>query len=77
MSDPGEFSGIYDSFSVNSAVRRGEQRSIAHRVDSVPTLAIDGRYRVAIGDNGTVEHFERQLAGVSELIDAIRAERGL
>lgn len=71
-----EFSDMYDSFSVRTALRNGDQRSIAHRVDSVPTLAIDGRYRVAISDNGTVEHFERQLAAVSELIDSIRAEKG-
>jgi thiol:disulfide interchange protein DsbA len=75
--DAEEFFDVYDSFSVSAAVRRGDQRSIAHRVDSVPTLTIDGRFRVAITDNGTVEHFERQLSGVSELIDAIRVEKGL
>lgn len=75
--DADEFSDVYDSFSVSATARRGDQRSLAHRVDSVPTLAIKGRYRVAIGDNGTVEYFEQQLADVSELIDAIRAEEGL
>ena len=73
--DAGEFSAAYDSFSVDVAAGRAERRSTAHRVDSVPALAIDGKYRVAIGDNGTVEYFERQLAGVSELIDKIRAAR--
>jgi len=75
--DAGEFSEVYDSFSVGLSLRRGDQRARSHRVDSVPTLTIDGRYRVAIGDNGTVEYFEQQLAGVSDLIDAIRVERAL
>lgn len=75
--DADEFSDMYDSFSVGTAVRSGDRRAMAHRVDSVPTLAIEGRYRVAIGDNGSVEHFEQQLAAVSELIDMIRVEKGL
>lgn len=73
--DTSRFSQIYDSFSVVAAARRAEQRSLAHRVSSVPSLAIDGKFVVAIGDDGTVETFERQLASIDEVIDAIRAEK--
>ena len=73
--DEKEFADLWDSFSISVATRNADRRSISHRVDSVPSLSVDGRFRVAIGDDGTVEYFERQLAAVSELIDTIRAER--
>lgn len=70
--DADEFRKTYDSFGIASFVRRAEQVASAHRVFSIPALAIDGRYLVLIVDNGT---FERQLAGVDELIERIRAEK--
>jgi hypothetical protein len=45
----------------------------AARVPSVPTLVIDGKYLVAIADNGA---FEGQLGIVDALIAKARAERG-
>lgn len=70
--DAVEFRDAYDSFGIASFVRRAEQIANAHRVFSIPALAIDGRYLVLIVDNGT---FERQLAGVDELIEDVRAEK--
>jgi len=70
--DGGEFSETYDSFGIDTFVRRAEQVSSAHKVFSIPALSLDGKYLVPIVDDGT---FERQLAGVGELIERLRAEK--
>jgi thiol:disulfide interchange protein DsbA len=70
--DRAEFSAAYDSFSVDSFVTRAEQSARTHRIPSVPTLVVDGKYLVAISDNG---QFEAQLATVDALIAKSRAER--
>jgi thiol:disulfide interchange protein DsbA len=70
--DKSEFSAAYNSFSVNSFVARADQSARAHRIPSVPALVVDGKYLVAIADNG---QFEAQLANVDALIVKARAER--
>jgi thiol:disulfide interchange protein DsbA len=71
--DRAAFEATLSSFSVKSFVTRADQMARAARVPSVPTLAIDGKYLVAIADNGA---FEGQLGIVDSLIAKVRAERG-
>ncbi|HXC59056.1 MAG TPA: hypothetical protein VN645_07045, partial [Steroidobacteraceae bacterium] len=49
-----------------------ETRARDHRVPSIPVLVIDGRYMVAIEDNG---RFSDQLAKAGELIVKARQQR--
>jgi thiol:disulfide interchange protein DsbA len=60
------FESALGSFSVKSFVTRGEQLARAAQVRSVPTLVIDGRYRVAIDSGG-------DLAGQLKVVDALVA----
>jgi thiol:disulfide interchange protein DsbA len=68
----GAFEAALGSFSVKSFATRGEQLARSAQVRSVPTLVIDGRYRVAIDTTG-------DLAGQLKVVDALvaraRAER--
>ena len=76
--DRAQFSAIYDSFGIDATVRKAEQTARAQKVFSVPSLSIDGRYLVMIYDSGTSERrlaFERQLDGVSELIELVRSQK--
>jgi len=76
--DREQFSAIYDSFGVDTSVRKAEQSARDQKVFSVPSLSIDGRYLVMIYDSGGSERqlaFGRQLDGVSELIERVRGEK--
>jgi protein dithiol oxidoreductase (disulfide-forming) len=53
-------------------VTRGDQLAMAYKVQSVPTLIVDGKYARPIEDNG---NFPAQLAIVDRLIEKARAER--
>ena len=70
--DRAAFSATFNSFSVNTFFARSEQLVRAHKVPSVPTLVIDGKYLVAIEDRGD---FSPQLAIVDALIEKARAEK--
>jgi thiol:disulfide interchange protein DsbA len=72
--DRAAFAAAFDSFSVKSFAARGEQLARAARLPSVPTLVIDGKYLVAIADDGD---FASQLAIVDALIAKARADKGL
>jgi protein dithiol oxidoreductase (disulfide-forming) len=69
--DGTEFVKTYGSFAANSLYTHAEQLSIDYRVPSIPTLVIDGRFLVAIADNGM---FDDQLARVEQLIAKARVE---
>ena len=70
--DRAQFTAAMSSFSVITFATRAEQVARAHRIPSVPTLVVDGKYLIAIGDDGV---FTSQLLVVSELIAKARAER--
>lgn len=70
--DRAQFMAAMSSFSVTTFATRAEQVSRAHRIPSVPTLVVDGKYLIAISDDG---EFTKQLLVVSELIAKARAER--
>ena len=67
-----EFASAYNSFSMRTYVTRGDQLAMAYKVQSVPTLIVDGKYARPIDDNG---NFPAQLAIVDRLIEKARAER--
>ncbi len=67
------FEAALGSFSVRSFVTRGDQLARSAQVPGVPTLVVDGRYRVEIDTAGDLE---RQLAVVDALVAKARAERG-
>ena len=46
--DANRFKALYDSFSVQSQARNAMNQQTAYRIDSVPTIAIDGRYITSV-----------------------------
>jgi thiol:disulfide interchange protein DsbA len=67
-----EFAAAFNSFSMRTFVLRGDQLAQAHKVRSVPTLVIDGKYAREISDT---RDFPQQLAIVDRLIEKARAEK--
>jgi thiol:disulfide interchange protein DsbA len=53
--DGGKFSDAYKSFSVNTKLSRAQQLASAYKVDSVPTLGVQGRYITSPALAGTSE----------------------
>jgi thiol:disulfide interchange protein DsbA len=70
--DRDAFQNAYRSFSVQLQTKRADDLSRQVRLPSVPTLLIDGRYLVAVADDGD---FNDQLAVADALIRRARAER--
>lgn len=66
------FQNAYRSFSVQLQTKRAADLSRLARLPSVPALLIDGRYLVAIEDDGD---FSDQLALADSLIKRARSER--
>jgi thiol:disulfide interchange protein DsbA len=69
-----KFLDAYNSFAVQSKLARGDQKSMAYGVDSVPTIIIDGKYRTSpsiAGGNATL------FPLMDELIKKAAKERGL
>ncbi len=70
--DSSEFTKYYRSFSVQLSTKRADELSRSHRLPSVPTLVIDGRYMIPIADNGK---FDEQLEVANYLIEKARQQR--
>ncbi len=70
--DRAQFTAAFSSFGMRSFVARGDQLAAAHRLKSVPTLVIDGKYMLEIRDDGI---FTGQLAMGDQLIAKARAEK--
>jgi thiol:disulfide interchange protein DsbA len=51
--DKQKFVNLYNSFSVETKVKRAAQLQEAYKIDGVPTVAIDGRYLTSPGIVGT------------------------
>ncbi|MES1196615.1 MAG: thiol:disulfide interchange protein DsbA/DsbL [Steroidobacter sp.] len=67
----GEFTEMYNSFGVKMSMNRAEQAAPANRVEAVPTLIIDGKYKVLGNDHVS------QLAIADQLIAMVRTARGM
>lgn len=66
--DQKKFAEAFNAFSTQSRVKRGDQQAIAHNIDGVPAMAINGAYLVT-----TDEGFDSMLATADKLIAQIRA----
>jgi thiol:disulfide interchange protein DsbA len=67
--DQKKFAETFNSFGVNSKVRRGDQMAQAYKIQGVPALAIDGKYLVG-GQN-----FDEMLGNADKLIGKVRGEK--
>jgi protein dithiol oxidoreductase (disulfide-forming) len=70
--DRAAFQNAFRSFSVQLQMKRADDFSRQARLPSVPALLIDGRYLIAIADDGD---FNDQLALADTLIKRARGER--
>ena len=76
--DAAKFTTAFRSFSVDSKVRNAEQLAQTARVEGVPTLIVDGRYRVltqGIDVKSETEMYGILLSRVDEIIEIRRKER--
>lgn len=69
--DGKRFTDTYNSFGIQSQVRRADQLAKAYKVDGVPALAINGSYLVVAG-----EKQELMLTVADKLLTRVRAEKG-
>lgn len=67
--DQKKFAETFNSFGVNSKVKRGDQMAQAYKIQGVPALAVDGKYMVG-GQN-----FDEMLANADKLIVKARSEK--
>ena len=67
--DRKKFTDAFGSFGVQSKVRRGDQMAAAYKIEGVPAMAVDGKFRVAS------LQFEQQLAVADKLIARARSEK--
>jgi len=71
-----EFSAAYVSFGVNNQTVQADKLASDYLIDSVPAMAVDGKY-VAMADpaNGEIPYLQQLLANTDKLIVKARAER--
>jgi len=67
-----DFEAQYRSFGVATQLKSADLKSRNFQIPSIPAIVVDGRYLVAIVDNGG---FKAQLAVVDELINRARKEK--
>lgn len=67
--DQKKFAETFNSFGINSKVKRGDQLAQAYKIQGVPALAVDGKYMVG-GQN-----FDELLANADKLIVKARGEK--
>lgn len=71
--DRKKFTGVYNSFAVQSELQRAKQTTAAYRIDAVPSLVIAGKYRTP-PENFTGSH-EDLLKIANALIAKARSEQ--
>ena len=67
-----EFNDTYNSFGIRSSMTRAEQATPAYGIDGVPTIIVDGKYRVP-----SKTDMSEVLAIADQLIAKVRAARGM
>ncbi|MES2770660.1 MAG: thiol:disulfide interchange protein DsbA/DsbL [Pseudomonadota bacterium] len=70
--DSKKLADAYRSFGVSSKVKRADQMAQSFKIEGVPTLVIDGKYRV-VGKK--IESYNDLLVLSEQLINKVRAER--
>ena len=68
--DATKFLAAFKSFSVNTSVARAKKLMADYKVDSVPTLVVQGRWMTSPSQAGTPE---RALAVVDQLVQRVRS----
>lgn len=68
--DGKKFSGMMNSFSVQSMVPRADQEAVAARIQGVPSLVVDGKYLL---NNEAAGSFDELLRRVDTLVAKSRA----
>ena len=72
------FTNAYVSFGVNNQTVQADDMAVRFAVDSIPAMAVDGRYVAqANPDPGEVPYLTELLANTDKLIARVRAERPL
>lgn len=71
--DPATFQKAFESFAVDTEVRKAGALSRAYRITAVPTLVVAGKYRIETDMAGSPE---RMLAVVDFLVEKERAAAG-
>lgn len=61
----------YDSFAVSSQIKQADARTAGYRVDSTPTVIVEGKYKVS----NKLSSYEDVLKVTQFLVDKARAER--
>jgi thiol:disulfide interchange protein DsbA len=70
-----KFAAAYADFGVNNQTVQADKLAQDYHIDSIPTLAVGGRYVAAgPGDQPQPKYFEAILAHTDELIARVRAE---
>jgi protein dithiol oxidoreductase (disulfide-forming) len=67
--DAAKFREAYSSFGINTRINRARQLSAEYKIDSVPTLGVQGRFYSSAGLAGTNE---RMLSVVDALVQKVR-----
>jgi thiol:disulfide interchange protein DsbA len=67
--DPKKFADTFNSFGVQSKVKRGDQLAQAYKIQGVPAIAVGGKYLVGGAD------FNEQLAIADKLLAKVRSEK--
>jgi thiol:disulfide interchange protein DsbA len=70
--DPAKYAEVEKSFSVATKVNRAKQLTYSYKVDSVPRVAVNGKYYTTAEQAGSVE---RVFQIVDQLIGMARKEK--
>ncbi|MGE5385378.1 MAG: thiol:disulfide interchange protein DsbA/DsbL [Betaproteobacteria bacterium] len=65
-----KFTDAFNSFSVQSKVKRGDQLSQAYRIQGVPAIAVDGKYMLEAREP------KEMIAAIERTVAKARADRG-
>jgi thiol:disulfide interchange protein DsbA len=67
-----KFAAAYNAFSMKASLARGDQLAQTYRLPGVPALVVDGKYMLAISDNGD---YGAQLATLDRLVEMARKSK--
>jgi len=73
--DGDRFDKTWDSFGVDSLIKRGTEKVMAMKITSTPQLAVDGTFIISI--NQDVRDQESMLKVATFLVNKLAAEKGL
>lgn len=75
----GDFTNMYNSFGIRMDMDRAQQAVVAYGIEGVPTLIVDGKYRIIAPRNASneMDMAKRELQVVDQLIVKERAARGM